>query len=69
MLRDQARAGDPAIVREHRLSLAALTARQAALTPDVRYVETPEWIGLRTRILDALGPFPDARQAVADAIA
>jgi hypothetical protein len=69
MLRDKARTGDPAIVREYRLSLAALSARQAALTPEMRYVDTDEWSGLRTRILDALGPFPDARQAVADAIA
>lgn len=68
-LRDRALAGDAALAREYRLALAALEARRAAALVVTAYVDTPEWIGLRTRLLAALEPFPDARRAVADALA
>lgn len=35
----------------------------------VPLVQTNEWLDLRTRILAALRPFPEARKAVVDAIA
>lgn len=67
-LRVRALAGNPADTREYRLALAAqLDARHAV--PPSRALETePEWIELRTKMLTALWPFPEARRAVADAI-
>ncbi len=39
--------------------------------PDARVeliTDNPEWLALRTRILEAVTPFPEARQALADAL-
>lgn len=66
-LRTRALSGDPAAAREYRLSMSAQAANRAApAAPDL--VESSEWIDLRTAILGALAAFPEARQAVADAI-
>ena len=67
-LRTQALAGNPALVHQYRLALSAQAdVRHAA--PPVRDLATePEWIAVRTAILRALEPFPDARLAVAAAV-
>jgi hypothetical protein len=67
-LREQALAGNPAIVHQYRLALAAQADLRHA-TPSARDLASePEWIVLRTVMLAALEPFPEARQAVADAL-
>jgi hypothetical protein len=67
-LRVRALAGSPSDTREYRLSLAAQADGRHA-TPSVRDLASePEWIALRTSMLAALEPFPEARQAVADAL-
>ena len=68
-LRTRALAGDPVVAREYRLALSAQAAAQHAAAP-TRYLATePEWIVLRSRLLVALEPFPEARRAVVDALA
>lgn len=67
-LRGQALAGNPAIVHQYRLALAAQADLRHAARPNSDLATEPEWIALRGRMLDALAPFPDARQAVADAL-
>ncbi len=49
--------------------MSAQQARQDATAPPVDLVATAEWVALRTAIMQALGPYPEARQAVADALA
>lgn len=67
-LRRKALAGDPAIVREYRLALAAQTAARNGAAPPADLSATPEWAKLRGAVLAALEPFPEARQAVAEAV-
>jgi hypothetical protein len=57
------------MAREYRLALAALEARRAASVSAPAYVDSAEWIDLRTRLLAALQPYPEARLAVAEALA
>jgi hypothetical protein len=56
------------VAREYRLTLEGLAKSENAQAPQVDLTATSEWRRLRTAVLDALGPFPEARQAVADAI-
>lgn len=67
-LRGKALAGDPGIVREYRLALTAQQAAQHASAPPLDLGATPEWVKLRSAILKALEPFPEARTAVAAAV-
>jgi hypothetical protein len=67
-LRDHALAGNPASAHEYRLALSA-QADVRHTTPPTRDLEhEPEWIELRTRMLEALEPFPAAKLAIADAL-
>jgi len=66
-LRVRALAGSDAASREYRLALAALAERSSE-RPAYNVKEDPEWILIRTKMLDALVTFPDARWAVADAL-
>jgi hypothetical protein len=68
-LRTRALSGSDAASREYRLALAAQTAARHAATPHRALTDEPEWIALRTIMLKALQPFPEARIAVADALA
>jgi hypothetical protein len=54
-------------LREQRKLLAELEGRLAA-QPQVNILVNPEWIELRTLIIEALDPYPEARQAVIDAL-
>ena len=67
-LRVRALAGNPADTREYRLALAAQLDAKHATPPSRALEDEPEWIELRTKMLTALWPFPEARRAVADAI-
>lgn len=67
-LRAQALAGSPAIVHQYRLALAAQADVRHAAPPSRDLTSEPEWRTLRAAILRALEPFPEARQAVADAL-
>lgn len=67
-LRARALAGNPSDTREYRLALLAQTAARQSSAPAHDLATTPEWIRVRTILLDALAPFPGARVAVADAL-
>lgn len=67
-LRVRALAGNPADTREYRLALAAQSAARHATAARRSLADEPEWATLRTRLLHALEPFPDARLAVAAAL-
>jgi hypothetical protein len=67
-LRVRALAGNPADTREYRLALQAQLDVRHAAPPTRDLAAEPEWIAVRARILAALEPFPEARQAVADAL-
>ena len=67
-LRTRALAGDPVVAREYRLALSAQAAAQHAAAPTRHLAAEPEWIVLRSRLLVALEPFPEARRAVVDAL-
>ena len=67
-LRRQALAGNPALVHQYRLALAAQADVRHAAPPSRDLASEPEWRTLRAAILKALEPFPEARQAVADAL-
>lgn len=54
-------------VREQIKLLAELEGRLAA-QPQITIVNNPEWVELRTLIITALEPYPDAKAAVVDAI-
>jgi hypothetical protein len=58
---------NPSAAREYRLVLA-LQAERRNERPAYDVVADPTWIRLRTVMLDALKPFPEARLAVADAL-
>jgi hypothetical protein len=68
-LRRRALDGDAVVAREYRLALAAQSAQAHATAPPVELATTREWLDLRSRLLEALEPFPDARIAVAEALA
>ena len=54
-------------VREQIKLLAELEGRLAA-QPQVTIINHPEWVELRTVIIQALDDFPEAKEAVIDAI-
>lgn len=55
-------------IREARGNLELLAKLLGELNdqPTVNVMVSPEWVSIRTVVLGALGPFPDARAAVAD---
>lgn len=57
-------------IREARgcLELFARLAGELQTGTDLRVVVAPEWIHLRGQVLDSLKGFPEARQAVAEAL-
>jgi hypothetical protein len=67
-LRTRALAGNPSDTREYRLALAAQAATRHATAPTRPLADSEEWIALRTAMLAALEPFPEARLAIADAL-
>jgi len=67
-LRVRALAGNPSDTREYRLALAAQSDARHAIQPQRDLATEPEWRELRTILLRALEAFPEARQAVADAL-
>ena len=67
-LRARALAGDPAVVREYRLALAAQSDVRHATPPTRDLASEPEWLELRARMLHALEPHPEARLAVVAAL-
>lgn len=67
-LRTQALAGNPAIVHQYRLALAAQAEARHAIPQRRDLAAEPEWLALRDRLLVALAPFPEARLAVVVAI-
>jgi hypothetical protein len=67
-LRTQALAGNPAIVHQYRLALSAQADARHAAPPSRDLATEPEWIALRTAMLNALADYPEARQAIADAL-
>ena len=67
-LRTRALAGNPVVAREYRLALSAQAAAQHAAAPTRHLASEPEWIALRSRLLVALEPFPEARRAAVDAL-
>lgn len=67
-LRQQALAGNPAIVHQYRLALAAQADVKHAAPPTRDLASEPEWIALRAVLLRALEPYPSARLAIAVAI-
>lgn len=53
---------------ESRLTLVAKLLGELAHTGTVNVVLSPEWLALRGRLLTALSPFPEAREAVVTAL-
>jgi len=68
VLRERMLAGDPRATESSRLALVAQRAAGRDRPPPTPLVETGEWIQLRERVLVALAPYPEARQAVAYAL-
>lgn len=68
-LRTQALAGNPALVHQYRLALAAQADVKHAVPPTRNLAAEPEWIALRTTMLTALAGYPEARLAIADTLA
>jgi hypothetical protein len=68
-LRVRALAGNPADTREYRLALAAQSTARHATAPPRSLAAEPEWIALRTAMLRALEDYPEARLAIAAALA
>ena len=75
MLQEAEKSGDLrtalAAVREARNNVALLAELRGQLVrrPQINLVLSPEWLELRTLIVGALEPHPDAREAVVQAIA
>jgi hypothetical protein len=67
-LREQALAGNPAIVHQYRLALAAQADARHAVPPRSDLATEPEWIALRTRLMLVLEPYPEAIRAVVAAL-
>jgi hypothetical protein len=55
-------------MREQIKLLAELEGRLATQTQVNVLINHPEWVELRTRIVRALAPYPDARRAVINAL-
>ena len=57
-------------IRERTRIIALLAESEGRLnrSPQINILVSPEWIRLRTAILKALDPYPEARQAVANAV-
>lgn len=53
--------------REYRLAISALSERNAA-PPAYDVLRDADWLRLREAMLTALRPYPDAREAIADAL-
>ncbi len=51
------------------LELLAKMMGQINDAPTVNVIVNPQWLSLRTVIVETLAPFPDARIAIADALA
>jgi hypothetical protein len=68
-LRAQALAGNPAIVHQYRLALQAQSDVRHAAPPSRDLASELEWIALRTVMLAALEDHPEARLAIATALA
>ena len=67
-LRERALGGtNSGLAREYRLALNAQTERTAE-RPAYDVLADPDWVRLQAILTDALAPFPEARQAVADAL-
>jgi hypothetical protein len=64
-LRVRALAGHPSDTREDRLDLAAQADVRHAAPPRTDLAAEPEWQVLRSRLLAALEPYPEARLAAA----
>jgi hypothetical protein len=67
-LRVRALAGNPSDTREYRLALAAQADVRHATPPRRDLASEAEWVALRTAMLHALEPFPEARIAIAAAL-
>ena len=67
-LRTRALAGNPTDTREYRLALAAQSDIRHAVPPQRDLASEPEWLLVRSAMLEALEPYPDAKLAVADAL-
>lgn len=61
-------AGNPAIVHQYRLALAAQSDAKHAAPPTRDLANEPEWLALREKLLAALEPYPAARLAIADVL-
>jgi hypothetical protein len=61
-----------ALLREDRELTTLLLKKEALLGPEsvvqVAVVQSPEWINLRTALLQALAPYPEAKAAVIEAL-
>lgn len=68
LLRQRVPGGDPSVIREYRLALAAQRAAGDAARPVIDFTATKEWKTARRVLLDALGGHPEARRAVAKAL-
>ena len=66
-LRQRVPGGDPSVIREYRLALAAVRAAGDA-APAIDFTTTKEWRTARRVLLDALRGHPQARRAVAKAL-
>ena len=67
-MRPRALTGEnPGERREYRLALTQLSQKSSE-RPPYNVLVDPEWLRLRGILLDALKPYPEARQAVADAL-
>lgn len=55
-------------IRELREEIRLWAELEGKLQPQVNILVNPEWIQLRTLIINALEPYPEARQAVTNAI-
>jgi hypothetical protein len=67
-LRARALSGSDAAAREYRLALAAQSDAKHAAPPSRDLETEPEWIRVRSTLLEALWPFPEARVAAAAAL-
>lgn len=67
-LRPHALKGDPQAAHQYRLALQAQADAQHAAPPVRALATEPEWIALRTRLLELLEPFPEALAALRDAL-
>ena len=67
-LRPRALKGDPQSAHQYRLALQTQAEARNAAPPARPLADEPEWHALRSRLLELLEPFPDARAALRDAL-